>query len=192
METEEKTYPEWEHVRVAYKCSFHEWAATGEWRKTVNGKTIAIVAEQRYAVPGGWLYQVRDDWGDEGFHPPVYVPSPYAPHVIAENERAAKLAILSHCQPAPPADDRPPMTDDALRAWLTATYGEPLAADRWEPVGWIRWNTTGEECVYMDTTEHDTDGDGRRWAFGWQDTDEQLPAHVAGPALHAAHKYGAP
>jgi hypothetical protein len=84
------------------------------------------------------------------------------------------------------------MTDEALRAWLTATYGEPRAADRWEPVGWIRWNTTGEECVYMDTTEHDTDGDGRRWAFGWQDTDEQLPAHIAGPALWAAHRYGTP
>jgi hypothetical protein len=130
-----------------------------------------------HTVPGGRLYQVSTKangvWSE-----PVFVADP---PVMAE------LGTFD-----PPADDRSPMTDDALRAWLTATYGEPRAADRWEPVGWIRWNTTGEECVYMDTTEHDTDGDGRRWAFGWQDTDEQLPAHVAGPALHAAHRYGTP
>ena len=122
------------------------------------------------AVPGGWSLS---ECGPDGFQA-IYIPDPTAPH----------------CQPTPPADDRPPMTDDALRAWLTATYGEPRAADRWEPVGWIRWNTTGEECVYMDTSADNADG--RRWILGWQEMGEQLPAHVAGPALWAAHRYGTP
>jgi hypothetical protein len=188
METEEKTYPEWEYVRVSSKCSFHEWATTGEWRKTHNGKKIAIVAEQRYAVPGGWLYQVRDDWGDEGFHPPVYVPSPYAPHVIAENERAAKLAILSHCQPPPPADDRPPMTDDALRAWLTATYGEPDFNDGitmiWPGV-FRRPGNDDPSAVTMETLYG-----VKSWHFN--DGQQWVHAHIAGPALWAAHRYGNP
>ena len=185
METEEKTYPEWEYVKVSNKCSFHKWATIGEWRKTYNGKTIAIVAEQRYAVPGGWLYQVRDDWGDEGFHPPVYVPSPYAPHVIAENERAAKLATAPHCQPTPPADDRPPMTDEALEAWLTATYGEP----RENSAGSLAWGYSIPGRGQVDNVWR---VDASRWYIPGNALEYCLPAHIAGPALWAAHRYGNP
>ncbi len=192
METEEKTYPEWEYVKVSNKCSFHKWATIGEWRKTYNGKTIAIVAEQRYAVPGGWLYQVRDDWGDEGFHPPVYVPSPYAPHVIAENERAAKLATAPHCQPTPPADDRPPMTDDELEAWLTATYGEPEHRDgtradgvRYKLTHWFKHFSDDEDDFVEVATRCRNDWQTHHGG-GW------LPAWVIGPALWAAHRYGNP
>jgi hypothetical protein len=149
----------------------HKWETISYF--TVDAERTQWIAEKRMAVPGGWLYQVRET-PNERLWAPVYVPDPTAPH----------------CQPTPPADDRPPMTDEALRAWLTATYGEPRAADRWEPVGWIRWNTTGEECVYMDTSADNADG--RRWILGWQEMGEQLPAHVAGPALWAAHRYGNP
>ena len=65
--------------------------------------------ERRQAVPGGWIYS---HWPDDN-RVFTYVPDPTAPH----------------CQPAPPADDRPPMTDEALEAWLTATYGEPARAN---------------------------------------------------------------
>jgi hypothetical protein len=128
---------------------------------------------RRLAVPGGWVYEVRALRGEREVTL-MMVPDPTAPH----------------CQPTPPADDRPPMTDDELEAWLTATYGEPLAADRLEPADWIRWNTTGEECVYMDTSADNADG--RRWILGWQEMGEQLPAHVAGPALWSAHRYRNP
>jgi hypothetical protein len=184
METEEKTYPEWEYIRPKLKeCSFHGWVDIAEWRKTIDGTTINEIAEHRMAVPGGWLYQIRDSPRAD-FHPPVYVPSKYAPHVVASE---ARYAAAPHCQPTPA--EGPPMTDEALRVWLTATYGEPVLADKWEPAGWDRWNMSDGGCVYMDTNDC-PEGDGRLWTFGWQDTDEQLPAWVVGPALWAAHKHG--
>jgi hypothetical protein len=68
------------------------------------------------AVPGGWI--VRDAWSDEAGS--VYVPDPTAPH----------------CQPPPPADDRPPMTTNELDAWLREHHGPP--EDRHVPTWMVR------------------------------------------------------
>ena len=82
---------------------------------------------------------------------------------------------------APPADDRPPMTDDALRAWLTATYGEPTVPGHPCALSIIRW-TNGGRYIHLDTSLD-------RW---WTEDSGWTAAHVAGPALHAAHRYGTP
>ena len=115
------------------------------------------------AVPGGWSLS---ECGPDGFQA-IYIPDPFAPH----------------CQPTPPAGDRPPMTDDALRAWLTATYGEPNEDGEWE---------IGSRIVVH--SGHDREREDSRWLiddtrkvpFHW------MPASIAGPALHAAHRYGNP
>jgi hypothetical protein len=88
----------------------------------------------------------------------------------------------------PPADDRPPMTDEALEAWLTATYGEPGYKDRdvmtWPEV-FQRPHFDFLSAVTMETLNG-----AKYWHFN--DGQQWLPAHVAGPALWAAHRYGAP
>jgi hypothetical protein len=80
--------------------NLHEWEVL-EYRETGLARTV------RLAVPGGWLYA----------HYPLtgsmislgMVPDPTAPH----------------CQPTPPADDRPPMTTGELDAWLREHHGPP-------------------------------------------------------------------
>jgi len=134
-----------------------------EYRETGLARTV------RLAVPGGWLYA----------HYPLtgsmislgMVPDPTAPH----------------CQPTPPADDRPPMTDEALRAWLTATYGEP----KW--LGCLLW---WDVDPHSGRAAHH-DPDLRDKSTNWTIVDDQgistpCPASIAGPALWAAHRYGNP
>ena len=131
--------------------------------------TCAMI--RRLAVPGGWVYEVRALWGEREVTL-MMVPDPTAPH----------------CQPTPPADDRPPMTDAELEQWLTATYGEPGYSDR-ERVTWPevfqRPHFDSPSAVTMELL-----GGGKYWHFN--DGQQWLPAHVAGPALWAAHRYGNP
>jgi hypothetical protein len=125
------------------------------------------------SVPGGWI--VRSVCvgvsGIPSVMAMVFVPDPPAPH----------------CQPTPPADDRPPMTDDALRAWLTATHGEP------KPLGGLLWWDVDPHSARA--AHHDPD---QRDKFtSWTIVDDQgistsCPASIAGPALHAAHRRGNP
>jgi hypothetical protein len=92
-----------------------------------------------------------------------------------------------HCQPTPPADDRPPMTDADLVTWLTATHGEP----KW--LGGLLW---WDVDPHSGRAAHH-DPDLRDKSTNWTIVDDQgistpCPASIAGPALHAAHRYGAP
>ena len=118
----------------------------------------------RRAVPGGWLVM---EWGNVGGLTPVLVPDPTAPH----------------CQPTPPADDRPPMTDEALAKWCDTVLGqpEPVSTDR----NGARWHH-GDSFVYYELDQPSDE----RWAVPW--CDYGLPASIAGPALWAAHRYGNP
>jgi hypothetical protein len=125
------------------------------------------------SVPGGWI--VRSVCvgvsGIPSVMAMVFVPDPTAPH----------------CQPTPPADDRPPMTDADLVTWLTATYGEP----KW--LGCLLW---------WDVDPHSSRGahydpDLRDKFTSWTIVDDQgistpCPASIAGPALWAAHRRGNP
>jgi hypothetical protein len=115
------------------------------------------------AVPGGWI--VRDAYSDGAGS--AYVPDPTAPH----------------CQPTPPEDDRPPMTDDALAKWCDTVLGqpEPVSTDR----NGARWHH-GDSFVYYELDQPSDE----RWAVPW--CDYGLPASIAGPALWAAHRYGTP
>jgi hypothetical protein len=87
----------------------------------------------------------------------------------------------------PPTDDRPPMTDADLVAWLTATHGEPKLLG-----GLLWWDVdphSGRAAHY--------DPDLRDKFTNWTIVDDQgistpCPASIAGPALWAAHRYGAP
>jgi hypothetical protein len=97
-----------------------------------------------------------------------------------------------HCQPTPPADDRPPMTDEALEAWLTATYGEPEHRDgtradgvRYKMTHWFKHFSDDEDGFVEVATRCRNDWQTHHGG-GW------LPAWVIGPALHAAHRYGNP
>jgi hypothetical protein len=87
----------------------------------------------------------------------------------------------------PPAE-APPMTDEALRAWLTATYGEATThpgdeekLPTWRPFG---GEYDEDDAIIYDENER-VDS---RWSvsplgpFGG--------AAVIGPALWAAHRYG--
>jgi hypothetical protein len=132
-----------------------------EYRETGLARTV------RLAVPGGWLYA----------HYPLtgsmislgMVPDPTAPH----------------CQPTPPADDRPPMTDEALRAWLTATYGEP----RENSAGSLAWGYSIPGRGQVDNVWR---VNASRWYIPGNALEYCLPASIAGPALWAAHRYGTP
>ena len=132
-----------------------------EYRETGLARTV------RLAVPGGWLYA----------HYPLtgsmislgMVPDPTAPH----------------CQPTPPADDRPPMTDEALRAWLTATYGEP----RENSAGSLAWGYSIPGRGQVDNVWR---VNASRWYIPGNALEYCLPASIAGPALWAAHRYGNP
>jgi len=121
------------------------------------------------SVPGGWI--VRSVCVGVSGIPSVmamaFVPDPTAPH----------------CQPTPPADDRPPMTDEELAKWCDTVLGqpEPLSTDR----NGARWHH-GDSFVYYELDQPSDE----RWAVPW--CDYGLPASIAGPALHAAHRYGAP
>jgi hypothetical protein len=129
--------------------------------------------QDRVAVPGGWALVVYscDDFGRR-ITPgtAIRVDDPTAPH----------------CQPTPPADDRPPMTDDALRAWLTATYDGPGPNDPDDHTqGDLWWLDDGK----MTWAVH---RHNEGWSFGcWDVHSPIIPAHIAGPALWAAHRYGA-
>ena len=90
-----------------------------------------------------------------------------------------------HCQPTPPADDRPPMTDEALEAWLTATYGEP----RENSAGSLAWGYSIPGRGQVDNVWR---VDASRWYIPGNALEYCLPAHIAGPALWAAHRYGNP
>ena len=116
------------------------------------------------AVPGGW--GVENYMTGESFA--YHVPDPTAPH----------------CQPTPPADDRPPMTDEELRAWLTATYGAP----RVDGITHLAWGPPGKPVVYHDASSTT----GESWDV-WIDAPAMTTtASIAGPALWAAHKYSTP
>jgi hypothetical protein len=73
------------------------------------------------------------------------------------------------------------MTDAELVQWLTATYGEPTVPGHPCALSIIRW-TNGGRNIHLDT-------DCDEW---WTDDTDWAPAHVAGPALWAAHRYGNP
>jgi hypothetical protein len=118
---------------------------------------------ERHAVPGGYVYRY---YGRPDAY--VSVPDPTAPH----------------CQPTPPADDRPPMTDEELRAWLTATYGAP----RVDGITHLAWGPPGKPVVYHDASSTT----GESWDV-WIDAPAMTTtASIAGPALWAAHKYSTP
>ena len=145
----------------------HEWEVIHSVTVQDHG-TCAMI--RRLAVPGGWVYEVRALWGEREVTL-MMVPDPTAPH----------------CQPTPPADDRPPMTDEALRAWLTATYGEP----KW--LGCLLW---WDVDPHSGRAAHH-DPDLRDKSTNWTIVDDQgistsCPASIAGPALWAAHRYGNP
>ena len=144
----------------------HKWETISYF--TIDGERTQWVAEKRMAVPGGWLYQVRET-PNERLWAPVYVPDPTAPH----------------CQPTPPADDRPPMTDEALRAWLTATYGEP----RENSAGSLAWGYSIPGRGQVDNVWR---VDASRWYIPGNALEYCLPAHIAGPALWAAHRHRNP
>jgi hypothetical protein len=144
-----------------------------KWKSLKTEDDWCDVETDAAAVPGGQI--VRSSVLHNGVllavMAMVYVPDPTAPH----------------CQPTPPADDRPPMTDDALRAWLTATHGEP----KW--LGCLLWwdvdPHSGRGAHY--------DPDLRDKSTSWTIVDDQgistpCPASIAGPALWAAHRYGNP
>lgn len=123
------------------------------------------LTERRQAMPGGWMYWYYTS-GREHF---VYVPDPTAPH----------------CRPAP--TDAPPMTDEALREWLTATYGEATFSEHSRM--WVYWKTPTGTVFYCESGGESYPA--CKWGYGWMDGDQWLPASIAGPALWAAHKYGA-
>jgi hypothetical protein len=102
----------------------------------------------------------------------VYVPDPAAPH----------------CQPTPPADERPPMTDEALFDWLEKTYGlRTQIGPRYA------FGPPGKPVAYF-SVDADPAYSWDVWIASAHEPHRgySLPAHIAGPALWAAHKYGAP
>jgi hypothetical protein len=115
------------------------------------------------SVPGGWI--VRSVCvgvsGIPSVMAMVFVPDPTAPH----------------CQPTPPADDRPPMTDDALTEWCIKRCQHFTAG------------TEGQRQYIMGDGQQ-ISFDGAEWRI--EGVSKWEPAHVAGPALHAAHRYGTP
>ena len=119
----------------------------------------------RRAVPGGWVVSENSL---EGGVACCFVPDPAAPH----------------CRPAPSPVGPPPMTDDDLIAWLTATYGEPqpISAE----IDGARW-WLDDACVSWATVAPDAGA----WQYGtWDVHSPTIPAHIAGPALWAAHHFG--
>jgi hypothetical protein len=145
--------------------NLHEWEVIHSVKVQDYG-TCAMT--RRLAVPGGWMYEVRAQW-DERKPTLMMVPDPTAPH----------------CQPTPPADDRPPMTDEALRAWLTATYGEP----RENSAGSLAWGYSIPGRGQVDNVWR---VNASRWYIPGNALEYCLPASIAGPALWAAHRYGTP
>lgn len=150
----------------------HEWEVIHSVKVQDYG---ACAMTRRLAVPGGWMYEVRAQW-DERKPTLISVPDPTAPH----------------CQPTPPADDRPPMTDDALEAWLTTTYGEPEHRDgtradgvRYKMTHWFKHFSDDEDGFVEVATRCRNDWQTHHGG-GW------LPAWVIGPALWAAHRYSNP
>jgi hypothetical protein len=132
----------------------------------------------RMPVPGGWLYSIevaKFDCGSAPYPPTygggvVFIPDPTAPH----------------CQPAQTPVGPPPMTDDELIAWLTATYGEP------RPIGGLMWwdldPDSSRAAWHNPGQPKETDCWGLVDAAGF--TTLTCPAHIAGPALWAAHHFG--
>jgi hypothetical protein len=128
----------------------------------------------RMPVPGGWLYSIevaKFDCGSAPYPPTygggvVFIPDPTAPH----------------CQPAQTPVGPPPMTDDDLIAWCTATYGEPVV-DIEKVHTWDIHLDCGAVCRLVFASAA---SDAHRWNSGgaW------LSARTAGPALWAAHHFG--
>jgi hypothetical protein len=141
----------------------HEWEVIHSVTVQDHG-TCAMT--RRLAVPGGWVYELRAQWGERKLSL-VWVPDPAAPH----------------CQPTPA--EGPPMTDEALVKWLTATYGEELPSEETAP-GAVQWRAKGTRVIY---DERWADADAKWSMASFEDV--WLPADVVGPALWAAHKYGA-
>jgi hypothetical protein len=141
----------------------HEWEAI-EYGPDKYPRTA------RLAVPGGWTYVRRPPIGQ--LIPLGFVPDPTAPH----------------CQPTPA--EGPPMTDEALRAWLTATYGEPAHTDETSANG-VHYKAT-HWVKYFSDDEDDFVEVATRIRDDWQTHHggDWLPAWIIGPALWAAHKYG--
>ena len=132
------------------------------------------------SVPGGWI--VRSVCvGVSG------IPSVMAMVFVPDPPVMAELGTFD-----PPADDRPPMTDDELEAWLTATYGEPEHRDgtradgvRYKLTHWFKHFSDDEDDFVEVATRCRNDWQTHHGG-GW------LPAWVIGPALWAAHRYGNP
>jgi hypothetical protein len=118
----------------------------------------------RRAVPGGWV--VSEWMANENAMTCCFVPDPTAPH----------------CQPAQTPVGPPPMTDDDLIAWCTATYGEPVV-DIEKVHTWDIHLDCGAVCRLVFASAA---SDAHRWNSGgaW------LSARTAGPALWAAHHFG--
>jgi hypothetical protein len=148
----------------------------GTWEQVSADGTV-----QSMRIPGGTLFKLTETvqrYDDQRRRWDYEVSAVALCHV----------ATAPHCQPTPPADDRPPMTDEALGDWLTATYGEPRVDGETQ----FAWETIGRPIVY-----HDTANETDAWDL-WLDcanstrSRHSLPAHIAGPALWAAHRYGTP
>jgi hypothetical protein len=144
---------------------------------------------QRASVPGGWIYIFRE-WERRPDMMPSITPRDTVDcyRVVGITSAFVPDPTAPHCQPTPPADDRPPMTDEALEAWLTATYGEPRVDSDTQ----LAWGPPGRPIVYHDTTNETDAWDLWLHCANSTRTGYSIPAHVAGPALWAAHRYGAP
>jgi hypothetical protein len=143
---------------------------------------------QRASVPGGWIYIFRE-WERRPDMMPSITPRDTVDcyRVVGITSAFVPDPTAPHCQPTPPADDRPPMTDEALRAWLTETYGEPKL------LGILLWWDVDPHSGRAAHHEPDL----RDKFTSWTIVDDQgistpCPASIAGPALWAAHRYGNP
>jgi hypothetical protein len=137
--------------------------------------TIPVPGARVRAVPGGWLVTELE-------HREVRPPGERARvEIVALGSSFVADPTAPHCQPAQSPVGPPPMTDDDLIAWLTATYGEPVH----QPVRHVMtW--------HIIDVEFDGRMDGAaRWEMPSLDGyTDQHPAHIAGPALWAAQHFG--